>query len=110
MGLWLIQRVKEIWDVKAEKEGKLITYKHLTMEASQDENNRSIINVDAPEFLNPKNMVLAIQKHCKENNQPIPKTRGQITRCIFDSLALKYKEVLKTLENIISKKIERSRT
>ncbi|MFX1255982.1 MAG: rhamnulokinase family protein [Promethearchaeota archaeon] len=107
MGLWLIQRTKEIWDAEAKKEGKIITYEHLTVEASQEESNRSIINVDAPEFLNPKNMVLTIQKYCKENNQPVPKTRGQITRCILDSLALKYKEVLQTLENILSKKIEK---
>ncbi|MCF0209163.1 MAG: rhamnulokinase, partial [Bacteroidaceae bacterium] len=39
----------------------------------------------------------AIKEYCKKTGQPVPETYGQICRCIFDSLALRYKEVLELL-------------
>ncbi|MHA1728032.1 MAG: hypothetical protein ACTSWY_04810 [Promethearchaeota archaeon] len=44
--------------------------------------NEYIIDVDDPEFFNPKNMISTIQMNSEKNNQPIPKSIGQITRCI----------------------------
>jgi rhamnulokinase len=38
-------------------------------------------------------MIEAIQQYCRQTNQPIPQTPAEICRCIFDSLALRYRQV-----------------
>ena len=39
-------------------------------------------------------MPKAIQEFCRETKQPVPKTEGELVRCAYESLALKYREVL----------------
>ena len=41
-----------------------------------------------------------------DTNQPVPETRGQIVRCIFESLALRYRQVLDDLRGLASQPIE----
>lgn len=48
----------------------------------------------------------AIRKYCMDTNQPVPETRGQIVRCIFESLALRYRQVLDDLRGLASQPIE----
>lgn len=107
MGLWLLQRSKAIWDEEASKKGEKITYAQISKEAQEVSPKRSIISVDDPDFFNPKNMVESIQNYCSKHNQPVPKTRGEIARCIYDSLAIRYKEVLRMIEESIGYKIEK---
>ena len=54
---------------------------------------RSLINPDDPTFANPSSMVEAIQQYCRRTSQPVPETPAEICRCIFDSLALRYRQV-----------------
>jgi rhamnulokinase len=57
-------------------------------------------------FLNPNHMPEQIQHYCKESGQFIPQSEGQIIRCILESLALKYKEVLALTEQLAAKSFE----
>ena len=57
-------------------------------EANASEPFRSLINPDDVLFANPADMEQAIQTYCSDSHQPVPQTRGQIVRCIFESLAL----------------------
>jgi rhamnulokinase len=50
--------------------------------------------------MNPVDMPLAIQEYCRKTNQFIPQGVGAIVRCIFDSLAMKYKNVLSQLQEL----------
>jgi rhamnulokinase len=59
---------------------------------------RSIINPDDSLFANPDSMIGAIQQYCRNTNQPVPETPAEICRCIFDSLALRYKQVFQWLQ------------
>ena len=68
---------------------------------------RSVINPDAPCFANPSSMIQAIGHYCKETNQPVPQSYGEITRCIFDSLALRYKQVFGYLQQMAPFPIEK---
>ena len=43
-------------------------------------------------------MIEAIQQYCRQTNQPVPETPAEICRCIFDSLALRYKQVFQWLQ------------
>ena len=51
-------------------------------------------------------MIEKIQKYCKNTNQPIPQSIGEITRTVFESLALKYTIVLESLSEIKGKQVQ----
>ena len=51
-------------------------------------------------------MVQKIQDFCRSTNQPVPETIGQVARCIYESLALRYRLALEGLEKIKGEKIE----
>ena len=63
---------------------------------------RSIINPDDKAFANPPSMIEAIQQYCRETKQPVPETPAEICRCIFDSLALRYRQVFEWLKEFKS--------
>jgi len=61
---------------------------------------RSIINPDDAQFANPDSMIKAIQAYCRNTQQPVPETPAEICRCIFDSLALRYKQVFQWMQEL----------
>ena len=63
---------------------------------------RSIINPDDKAFANPPSMIEAIQQYCRETKQAVPETPAEICRCIFDSLALRYRQVFGWLKEFNS--------
>jgi rhamnulokinase len=67
---------------------------------------RSVIDVNDTRFLNPPDMPKTIQDYCRETNQAVPKTVGELVRCCYESLALKYGEVLASLEELTGETIE----
>jgi rhamnulokinase len=102
MGLWLLQQSRRAF---AEK-GKEYSYEELERMASEAPAFRSLVNPNDDRFLNPPDMPAAIQDFCRETNQPIPETEGQIARCIYESLALIYASVLEGLEGLTGTKVE----
>lgn len=86
-GLWVIQEVKR----EFEASGKYYTYEELESLAAQEGSLRTLIDTDAPEFLGPGQMIKRIKAFALETGQPIPETDGQVIRCIYESLAFKYK-------------------
>jgi rhamnulokinase len=102
MGLWLVQRCKRAF----EERGRQYDYVQLAQMASQAAPLRSLVNLNDPRFLNPPDMPKAIQDYCRETKQPVPKTEGELVRCCYESLALKYGEVLASLEEITGESIE----
>ena len=75
-GMWLLERCRTGWEN--------ISYPELIAEAEKAEPFRSLINPDDACFANPADMQEAICRYCAETNQPVPETRGQIVRCIFE--------------------------
>jgi sugar (pentulose or hexulose) kinase len=102
MGLWLLQECKREWD----KEEESLDYGKITLAAEQASQFRSIISVDDARFFAPKSMLNEIIHFCSETGQPIPESRGEIARCIFESLALRYLEIIEVLQSITSQHIE----
>jgi len=94
-GMWLIERCMKVW----ENEHSL-TYIDIVKEAEKSMPFNSFINPDAHCFANPESMIEAIQDYCKETNQTIPTTIGEIARCIYESLAFRYKQVLENLQKL----------
>jgi rhamnulokinase len=102
MGLWLVQQCKWSFDAR----GKSYEYKELARLAGKAPALRSLVNPDDARFLNPLDMPKAIQDFCRETRQPVPKTEGELVRCAYESLALKYREVLGWLEELTGNRIE----
>ena len=96
MGLWLIQECRRDW----QKAGQNLSWNDIVEEAKKAEPFRSIIDPDYGEFFAGGRMVEKIQNFCRKTNQPVPETVGQIARCIYESLALKYRWALERLEEI----------
>lgn len=102
MGMWLIQECKRIWD-----EEKELEWQDIVDMCGSEEHFRCFINPDNPVFLNPGNMPKAIIEYCAETGQKVPENKGQIARCIYDSLVLKYKFTIEQIESVTGKKIEK---
>jgi rhamnulokinase len=94
-GMWLYERCRKEWK---EQGGQDLSHSVLQAEAMRAEGFRSIINPDDALFANPPSMVEAIQQYCRTTGQPVPETRAQLCRCIFDSLALRYRQVFQWLK------------
>lgn len=92
MGLWLLQRVS--------RERSVTNIPELIGRAQQLPGCRFTINPNDDRFINPESMCLEIQAACREANQPVPQSDAELARCIFDSLALLYAEVLCELETL----------
>lgn len=101
VGMWIVQECRRDW-IKA---GKKLSWDDIVAEAKKAEPLRSIINTDAPEFYAGGNMEKKIQDFCRKTNQPVPETIGQVARCIYGSLALKYRYALEGLEKMKGEKI-----
>ncbi len=99
-GMWLLERCREEW-------GDSASYAELTTSALAAAPWRSFINPDAPCFANPSSMVQAIADYCSETAQPVPQTIGEISRCIFESLALRYRQVFNGLRQLAPFPLER---
>ena len=88
-GMWLYERCRKEWP----EEVRQLSHPELQGSAMQVEAFRSIINPDDAVFANPSSMIEAIQQYCRDTQQPVPETPAEICRCIFDSLALRYRQV-----------------
>ena len=100
-GMWLLERCRQEWTDAPEN------VNDVNREAMSAEPFRSFINPDNPRFANPTSMVEAIQGYCKETGQPVPLTYQQMARCIFESLAMRYRQVVGYLRELAPFPIEK---
>ena len=99
-GMWLYERCRKEWTDAPR------SHVELQAEAMKQPAFRSIINPDDTAFANPSSMVEAIQTYCKETSQHVPEGYAEICRCIFDSLALRYRQVFGYLREMASFPLE----
>jgi len=102
IGMWIIQECRRDWI----KNGIDISWDDVVNEARKAEPLRSIIDPDAPEFYAGGNMEKKIRDFCARTGQPVPETIGQVARCIYESLALKYRHALEGLERMKGQRID----
>ncbi len=102
IGMWIIQECRRDW-IKA---GIQMSWDEIVVEARGAEALRSIINPDAPQFYAGGNMVQKIKDFCRDTHQPVPETVGELARCVYESLALKYRNALEGLEAMKGQRID----
>lgn len=99
-GLWLFEQSrKEFKDVPSSV-GELVSL----CEKSTFE---GLINPDAPCFTAPASMTAAIREYCLSTGQTAPETPADYCRCIFRSLANRYREIVDILQSLCDFQIKK---
>ena len=99
MGLWLIQESRRQW----KREGEEVSFNQLEQEALASKPFQCFVDVDAPEFEGPGDLPGNVKEYCRRTGQHVPETRGEVMRCIYESLAMKYKYTFENLQKITGK-------
>ncbi len=99
MGLWLEQESRRQW----KREGFTYTFDELTEKALQSKPFKCFIDPNNVLFSPAGDMPGRIREFCKATNQEIPQTVGEVVRCIFESLALCYRQTIETIEKMTGK-------
>lgn len=102
-GMWILEQCIKEW----KKEAIEYTYPEIVKMARDAEPFQSFIDPDDASFANPKSMIAAIKEFCTKSGQKVPRNHSELIRCIFESLALKYKNVLDKFRSLAPFPIER---
>ncbi len=99
MGLWIIQECKRNW----KEQGNDLSFGEIMIEAEKSK-TVAFIDPDDATFEKPCNMPEVIKEYCKKAGQCVPQTIGEIARCVYESLACKYRYTVEKLEKITGRK------
>ncbi len=96
MGLWLLQESRRTWA----RQGRDYSYEELAHMAESAPPFEALIDPDHSSFLAPGDMPARIREFCVKTGQTPVEEPGAVARCIFESLALKYRWVLERAEEV----------
>ena len=99
-GMWPLQECRRAWSAS----GLDLPYQELARLAAESEPFFAAIDPDA--FLAPGDMPSRIAQFCRDTGQRVPQAPGQFCRVILESLALRYRQVLESLESLTGRRIE----
>jgi rhamnulokinase len=102
MGLWLLQECRREWA----RGGEEYPYEGLVRLAEEAPAFGALVDPDNPSFMAPGGMLSRIRSFCEETGQEPPQGPGEISRCIIDSLALKYRHVIEQAEGLSGRSVE----
>ncbi len=98
-GLWLLQECRRAWAL----EGTEYSYAELAAMADSATPFSAVVPPDR--FLQPGKMPQRIADFCKGSGQRVPESAGDMARAILEGLALRYRQVLETLELLLGRKL-----
>jgi rhamnulokinase len=101
-GLWLLQECRRVWAERGEER----SYEWLLAAAEAAPPFAALVDPDDPAFLHPADMPAALAEYCVRAGQPAPAGQPALARCIFESLALKYRWVLEKLEAVLGYRLD----
>lgn len=99
MGLWIVQECRRTWAAAGEE----ISYAELTDMAAQEPCFTRVIDPDNSAFLAPGDMPARIREFCKSTGQSEPQSKGEVVRCVLDSLALRYRSTVEDLDELLGR-------
>jgi rhamnulokinase len=105
MGLWMVQGCRHSWAMQ----GHSYDYAELTRLASEETSFGHLVDPDDESFLHPTDMLAAIDGFCSRTHQSTPQGPGAYVRAVLESLAFKYRMVLRNLEQVTGRHIEQIR-
>ncbi|MCM1070201.1 MAG: rhamnulokinase [[Clostridium] fimetarium] len=101
-GMWILEECLKCW----KRQGVEYTYPELVAMAAAAGPFKCFIDPDDPRFVAPADMPAAIADFCAATGQQAPEGHAEIVRCIFESLALKYRAVLDLFREVSGQPIE----
>lgn len=102
MGMWLIQECRRHFI----KEGHEHSYAELAMMAAKSKPFDILVDPNFAPFASPGDMPRKIDQFCEQTGQQKPASIGAYIRTCVDSLALKYRQTLEGLEDILGRSID----
>lgn len=102
MGMWLLQECRRVWSRKVD-----YSWSEMVYLSTLAQSFKCLIDPDNVTFLNPADMPEAITNYCLKTGQTPPQSHGEFIRCIFESLAMKYRLTLDSIRSVISYPIEK---
>lgn len=99
-GLWLFEQSRKEFRNVPQSVGELVGL-------CEKSNFKGLINPDAPCFANPLSMTQAIREYCMSTGQDVPESPADYCRCIFRSLAMRYRQIVSILEGMCGFPIRR---
>ncbi|MFU1792240.1 rhamnulokinase [Paenibacillus azoreducens] len=99
MGLWIVQEIARNSDSR-------LSFAEMADQANQYPFFKQIIDVNDPRFNHPVHMITEIQNYCRETGQDVPESIGELTNCVYGSLALRYAKELEKMKRITKRDIE----
>jgi rhamnulokinase len=105
MGLWMLQSCRRSWA----NLGRKFAYGELMEAAGREPGFAHLVDPDDPSFARPDDMTAAIDRFCARTAQPSPTGPSAYARAILDSLALKYRLVIRNLESLRGQPIDQIR-
>jgi rhamnulokinase len=102
MGLWILQECRRQWA----REGHEYSYEELARLAEDAPPAGPLVDPDHPAFLAPGDMASRIRRFCEETEQRPPEEPAAVARCVFESLALKYRHAIEQAESLAGRAIE----
>ena len=104
LGMWLVQACQDVWA----NNGERYSDADLVQMAAAAPPFGPLIDPhpNSPDFRAIGDMPARIRDFCARTGQNIPPDHGAVLRCIFESLALKYRQILEQLEIVLGHTIE----
>ena len=93
-GMWSVQEIARMLDYQ-------YSYQEMADAAKKVAPFQQFVDLNDDRFTNPQNMIEEIQAYCKETNQKLPETVGELTMCVYSNLALLYAYELEHLERLV---------
>lgn len=101
-GLWILQRLMSKWLLSDEE----YRYDVLIPQAKRATIDTEI-PVDDPRFMNPDDMEASIASYCREHGLRPPGNKGELVRCVLQSLASRYKRAVEGLNRCLLRPVSR---
>ncbi len=102
MGLWLLQESLRTWALEGTPEDLAA----LLLAAGELPSGGPIVDPDDPSFLPPGDMPARILEACTRVEQPPPRSRVALVRCILDSLANAYGRAVRDAARLSGRSVE----
>jgi len=98
-GLWLIQQLKK----ELNEMGGSYSYNDLEKLARACTPFKCFVDPDAPSLSAHGNLIDKMKAYCAGTGQHIPESAGELARCVYESLALKYRYAVHQIKECTGK-------
>lgn len=102
MGMWIIQECRLFWA----REGESLSYDEINRLAKESSSFQCFIDPNDDSFFSPGDMPRKVRAYCEKTGQKVPQSKGEIIRCVLESLAMKYRMVAEELELVRDRKLD----